>query len=142
MNSITRSISTALAIGALVAATACGDSTSPEQAIAGVYPLATLNGQTVPFVFFQNEAGRVRVLAGSLSLRSDRSYTQTMNVESTFFFAPELSRNNTNTENGTYIVEGTTIVFNMANGPSYQGAIVPGRSVTYVFDGDAATFRR
>src|SRR3954451_24447072 len=57
------------ALGVLFAAAvlACGDSTSPES-IEGVYALQTINGGALPAVVYEDDAGKVEVVAGAITL--------------------------------------------------------------------------
>lgn len=53
--------------------------TDPTPAI-GAYTLYQINGASPPLIVGQDVRGRIEVLGGSLTLRSDRSYTETGDV--------------------------------------------------------------
>jgi hypothetical protein len=138
----------ALALGLVVAA--CGGDASgpnvedPYAAAAGTFTLTTANGQ-LPYVFFQNSAGRAEIYGGSMVLRQDRSYTETLNARAVFNTgAPPTNSNNV--ESGTYTIVGSQVTWTVPPsgadaGFSYTGAL-SGRTLTYTYDGIAYVFTK
>lgn len=129
--------------------TACGghDATAPDPsaAVVGSYLLTRINTSTIPGVYYQDASIKIEFLSGSMSLRSDRSYTQNVSVRAT-----DLTTGAVTTvpgvENGTFIVTGSQITFTIpadASGPalSYSGT-VNGKVVSYMYDVDTYEFTR
>ncbi len=125
---------------------ACGDDgTGPgEQRVDGTYNLIQLNGQAVHVTIQQSTSGRVEVNGGTLVLRPDFSYQETIG----FRIIPATGAPITDNviENGTYTVVGSSITFTIpasAGDPSfsYTGA-VSGNTVTYTLEGLAVVYRK
>lgn len=105
----------------------------------GTYNLVQVNGGGLPSTVFQNSAGRLQVTGGTLILRDDKSYMETLNFN-TIFTAGGQSPTNV-VENGSYLIVGSSITFSIpASGSnpafSYTGA-VDGGILTYTYDGIA-----
>ena len=123
-----------------------GDSTgpSPFDAAVGSYQLTQVNGSTVPMVYYQSTAGTIEVLSGSMSLRSDHSYTQTLTLKATY--SDGTSETVPTVENGSFNVTGSQITFTIpASGTdpafSYTGAVDNG-VVTYTYEGDSFRYEK
>lgn len=135
-------------IGCILALSACGgDSTSPDpaQAAVGTYALTQVNGKSVPMTYAQDPLFTVEILNGTMTLRSDLSYTQVINSRTTYTDGTP-TRTQTYTENGTFAVSGGTITFTIpANGAnpavSYAGGVANG-VVAYTLNGDTSRFQR
>ena len=120
---------------------ACGDDgpTDPTQSAVGTYALVQVNGSPVPALLGQFPEGRLDVLSGTLTLRNDKSYTETVNIRVT----PTTGVVQTVpiTENGTFTVTGSTVQFNTSEGDTYSGTL-SGNTLEYNVDGLTATFRK
>lgn len=120
---------------------ACGDDapTDPTQAAVGTYTLVQVNGSTLPALIGQFAEGRIDVLSGTLTLRNDKSFTETVNVRIT----PTTGVIQTfpSTENGTFTVTGTTVQFQTSERGSYSGTL-SGNTLTYNVEGISATYQK
>jgi hypothetical protein len=144
-----RSAFRTLGFALLVIFTACGDSSGPDARdpyadAAGTYVLTAANG-VLPYTYFQNSAGRVEIYSATLVLRSDRSYTETINAR-TVFTSGAPSTTSSSIENGTYTVVGTQLTFTIppsggSAGFSYTGAL-SGRDLTYTYEGLAMRYTK
>jgi hypothetical protein len=124
----------------LATASACGDSTGPSGSVAGTYTLRRMDGSTMPALYFQNIAGRIDILSGSLVLRADKSYTQTRVIRLTYYPSGDTETSTSTYDSGIYEVVGTQITFSGA-GDSYIGAVA-GRAVSYTYDAHSWRFER
>lgn len=95
-------------------AMACGadNTTSPINSVpgspAGVYALTTVNGSALPFVLGQNDTASAQLTAGAITLRSDGSFLDILNVLVT---VPSGTTMEADTLAGSYAVQGSTILF-------------------------------
>ncbi len=136
----------ALCLAAFSAA-ACdsGSSTEPGGGmVASTYALETVNGARLPATIFRDADGRIEATAGTLTLRGDRSYTESFQVRLVPTSGP--SDSDEITENGTYSVVGSTITFTVPAGGgepafSYTGAI-NGDVLTYAVEGTSVQYRK
>jgi hypothetical protein len=122
----------------------CGgsDSTAPDQAVLGDYLLTQVNGQATPMVYVQDVTGKVEILGGSMALRSDHTYNQTLSVKITR--QDGTTQTSPIVENGTFTANSQRIIFTIpasgsASALSYQ-ADVAGSVVTYTFQADTYRF--
>lgn len=131
-----------------VSITACGgDSTAPDPiaAVAGSYTLTQVNGATPPVTVFQNTAGRIEYISGTMTLRTDGSYTETSTLR-TIYNSGAAPQVNSLNENGTFTVVGSTLTFSVPpsggdSGFSYTGA-VSGGALTYTYEGMARRYQK
>jgi len=107
----------------LVSAAACqNDSTSPNVQLTGTYNLRTINGQTLPYTFTDNQTGRLEtVVADQLTLTATGSdfgdYQDVATLE-------DNSGTFTSTEFGTYSAINGSITFNdQTDGIQYGGSL-------------------
>lgn len=136
-----------LLAGALTLA-ACGGSDStapnPNAAAFGNYSLNQVNGSPPPVTIFSNSAGRIDVTGGSMSLRSDLSFSETRNFR--LVYSDGTSESTPAVDNGTFSVTGSQITFTIpASGAdpafSYTGA-VSGGVVTYTYNGASYRYQK
>jgi hypothetical protein len=117
-----------VAMLALIGALGCGDdSTSPNTAEFGHYTLVRVNGQALPFTLTNTPLGTVVVQSGSIDLAAG---TAASGNKSTYVAGVAGSRpgqpsGQLLTDNGTYVLTGTTLTFSSALlvGAQYVGAI-------------------
>lgn len=135
-----------LVLATAFAIVACGGDgpTSPSNQPAGSYSLIQVNGASLPATFFQNSAGHVEVVSGTLVLRPDGSYTETRNNR--LVYVSGATESTSLVENGTYAITGTQVTFTIpASGSqgalSYTGAI-SGGSVTYTWNNIAYRYSK
>lgn len=137
-------------VGLAIGLVACGgghDATAPvdpSAAIAGSYTLTKVNGSTLPAIYFQNSAGTITTTGGSLTLRPDHSYIQSVSLTATYTGGSPQPQ--TVNENGTFAVTGSQITFTVpasAGGSalSYTGA-VSGGIVSYTYSNDSYEYRK
>jgi len=141
-----RTLRLVLVLVSALAAACSGDGPtgSSEERVAGTYTMTQVNGQNLPMTVFQSSAGRVEVTSGTLVLRADRSYTETVQIR--IIPVGESARNDQAIENGTYTMSGTSITFTVPPsggepGYSYSGS-VNGNVLTYSSEGVSATYRK
>lgn len=131
---------------ALLSASACGDDAtgSSNPSATGTYNLQTVNAKAPPTTLYQNEYERVDITGGTLVLRSDKSYTETVNYRVAIAGGP--AQDDRFIENGTYVQNGTSIQFTVpASGGdpafSYQ-ATLNGNTLSYTLEGTALVYRK
>ena len=122
---------------------ACKDGTGPS-GIDGTYTLVSINTQALPVTVFASNAGRIDVLDATLVLRSDLSYTETINYRVIPAAAEPFS--DVAVENGSYTVAGNAVTFTLLTGNrnpsfSYTGT-VEGNTLTYSFQGESYAYRK
>ena len=131
------------ALGVLFAAAvlACGDSTSPES-IEGVYTLQTINGGALPAVMYEDEAGKIEVVAGAITLGPGTKWS--ISVTARVTVEAEVSTN-TETLDGTWSRSGSTLTLTSADGRT-EMLVLSGRTLTLQAEIDAGfgpwVFRR
>ena len=134
-----------LLLALIVPLAACGDSSGPsEPRYDGTYNMVQVNNQGVPVTIQQSTSGRIEITGGTLVLRPDFSYQETINLRGIpASGAPITDRI---IENGTYTVVGNTITFTVPASAgerafSYTGAI-SGNTVTYTSGGISFVYRK
>jgi hypothetical protein len=144
---MTRTIRTTVLTLALLATAACGDDSptgSSQSNVTGTYNLLTVNAVAPPASVYQGPEGRVDITGGSMVLRADKSYTETITFRVQPTGGPAV--NDQAIENGTYVQNGQTIQFTVpaqAGEPafSYQGTVNSG-TLSYTFEGTALVYRK
>jgi hypothetical protein len=132
----------------VVGVLACGgsDSTAPNptQALIGNYLLTQVNGQATPMIYLQDPTAKVEILGGSMVLRTDHTYNQTLSVRVT---QPDgTTQTSPISENGTFTGNTEHIIFTIPGSGSvaalsYQ-ADVAGTVVSYTYDTDTYRFEK
>lgn len=121
-----------------------GGSTTPTN-VAGTYTLTLVNGAALPGTTeIIAGGGRVEITGGTFVLRDNKTYTETLNTRTVA--AGGGATTSTQTENGSYALNGSTVIFTLpatASEPafSYEGTI-SGSTLTYVFAGTAITYAK
>jgi hypothetical protein len=103
----------------LVSAAACqNDVTGPNVQLAGTYNLRTINGQTLPFTFTNNNTGQLETVTNDqLTLFDDGSYRDVATLE-------DNSGTFTSTELGTYsAVNGSITFFDQTDNVQFGGSL-------------------
>jgi hypothetical protein len=118
------------ALGVLFAAAvlACGDSgdsTSPES-IEGVYTLQTINGGALPAVVYEDEAAKVEIVAGAITLGPGTKWSISLTARATV--DADVSTN-TETLDGTWSRSGSTLTLTSADG-DVETLVLSGRTLT------------
>jgi len=115
------------ALGVLFAAAvlACGDSTSPES-IEGVYALQTINGGALPAVVYEDEAAKVEIVAGAITLGPGTKWSISLTARATL--DADVSTN-TETLDGTWSRSGSTLTLTSADG-EVETLVLSGRTLT------------
>lgn len=120
-----RAAGAALAL-AVAAIAGCGDigPTDPYTLVSGPYILHSIDGQLMPFVFLETEEGTVTITTGSITLRTDRTFSETWTAR----FDPTEGEPITGgfSEQGTYELSGENVLFNLPAIPGRDEATVPG----------------
>ena len=130
-----------LLLAVLLPLSACGDDgpTETSESAVGTYALVQVNGSNLPALFAQDANGKVEVLSGTFTVRSDKSYTETLNGRSTPISG--VVQTFSVTENGTYSVSGSTVQFQPSDGGSYSGTL-SGNSLSYSVDGVTVRYQK
>ena len=120
----------ARALGVLFAAAllACGDSgdsTSPES-IEGVYALQTINGGALPAVVYEDEAAKVEIVAGAITLGPGTKWSISLTARATL--DADVSTN-TETLDGTWSRSGSTLTLTSADG-DVETLVLSGSTLT------------
>ena len=124
---------------------ACGSSTEPEP-IWGTYNLQTVEGQPLPYVLIQDEAGMLDITAGYMWLSSDMTFSRALTFRAT---VDGVVTTYTEYRTGTFRVSGSSLTLWPAIGiGSVTGSFVDrtlaityqGTLYVYVFSADLAVF--
>jgi hypothetical protein len=121
---------------------ACRDSTGPT-GIDGEYTLVTINTQALPVTIFGSNAGRIDITGSTLVLRSDLTYTETINRH---LVLADTAYSDIVIEKGSYEVRRNAVTFTPladdgGQGLSYTGT-VEGNTLTYRFREDSYVYRK
>jgi hypothetical protein len=124
---------------------ACDDGpTDPQASVRGTYQLQDIDGAALPATLFETVDGELQITSGTMVLRSDNSYVETLELRAVY--DDGTTETATNIENGTYSLAGGTVTFTVpasltTEGYSYSGE-VSGRTLSYDAGGAILTFRR
>ena len=112
-----------LCLSLLLPLAACGDDgpTDPTQSAVGTYTLVQVNGSPLPAFLGQSGGLRIEILSGTMTLRSNKSYTDSENRRRTS--AGGVAETYQFIEEGTFTVTGSTVQFHASNGPRYSGTL-------------------
>jgi hypothetical protein len=107
-------------LAAVIALAACtNDSTSPNGSVIGSYSLRTINGNTLPYTFSNNDV----LVSDRLTLNSDGSYFDVASFS-----------NGQSTEQGTWSINNNLITFNdQSDGITYSASL-SGNVLTETFN--------
>jgi len=126
--------------GAITAIVACSGATGPAQdAAVGAYGLMAVNGQRLPYTLRTTSLSRLEMTAGTLSLNEDQRYRIVFNTRLTP--AGEAPQPHVDTSSGTYVRNGTSLLFRSSNGTSWVGTY-DGHAVTSVDNGLTLLYQR
>jgi len=129
-----------LIIAALVFGAGCGggDSTGPDNSVAGTYSLRTVNGSNLPFILVQIGADKVELTSDILTLTEAGSFT-----EITTFRTTTNGQVTTSTESdaGSFTMNGTAASFAFNSGTSGTGTI-SGGTITVALSGFSFVYRK
>jgi hypothetical protein len=122
---LTRRFAAAAAAVVLLLAVGCdGTPTDPYVRHAGPYILHSIDGQLLPVVLQQDAEGSLTVTTGSLTLRRDRSFSETWTGR---FDTPEgPPQFGGFTAAGTYEIVGEEITFRLPAAPGRDEATIVG----------------
>lgn len=115
---------------------ACGgkDSTGPDS-IAGTYTLTTVNNAQLPFTTSQDATYKAEILASSITLRDDKTFTWSLTGRST---DNGIVDQGTDSFSGTYTITGSTLTLKDPEGSTT--ATLGDGVITMVIDGPAGRF--
>lgn len=116
---------TAALLGLTLAATAaCSDlgPTDPYVLVAGPYVLHTIDGLPMPYVLESSDEGTITITTGSITLRTDRTFSETWTAR--LDQPGQAPLHGGFTEQGEYELSGETVVFHLQ--------VIPGRTETMV----------
>lgn len=119
---------------------ACGNEpTDPTQTAVGTYTLVQFNGSNLPAVTSLDATGRVEAVSGTLTLRSDGSFAETINAR----FTPTSGAVQTTSLNnsGTFTTAGNTVQFRTSEGVRYSGTL-SGNTLEYTAQGFTARYQK
>ena len=108
-----------------------GDSTSPSS-IAGTYNLQTIDGQSLPVVVFEEGTDKVEVMAGSMILNSDQTYSESVSFRIT---DGAIVTTDIEASAGSWTLSGSAITFTATAGDNagdtFLGSI-SGNTLTFI----------
>jgi hypothetical protein len=115
-----------------------GDATSPVAEVVGTYTLRSLNGSPLPYTVPGEGSVALVVTAGTLSLRENRSFTQTLTV---MVSAGGTSVTQSVSDIGTYTVDGGAVTLTSDSGERATATYANGR-LTIAEAGTVAIYER
>lgn len=126
----------------------CDDSTGPDdpaEAAAGTYALREVDGAELPAAFATDAQSSTSLTGGTLLLRADGSFTETLQGRRTFTVTG-VTEDVQFVENGTFDIVGQLVTFSVPPSGDFEGVSwdggIDGRVVTYTLDGHALRFER
>jgi len=142
-----RTIRGLLGLIAVVAYTACSDSSGPNPAVTGSYALITINGSGLPVIIYQDAFVVFRINAGNVTLNSNNTFSKSGTYQETLTGGQPTTVSETCT--GTYAVNGNSVTFSEATsstancGGVYNGTWDGSNTLTVAFDATVqAVFRK
>jgi hypothetical protein len=127
----------------VLAVVACNETVAPGESFQATFALETIGGQPLPFVTSDNILRRVEVAGGSIQVRADGTYTETLALQSVY---PSGDIDGyTVVEQGTYTVRGRTLAFTASQGGTTATAwqaTMDGDALSYTQDGNVFLYRR
>ena len=122
----------------ILGSTAC-NGIGPED-VAGTYTLRSVNGEPLPWIYYQLNDFSVGVTAGSMTLNQDRTCSEGQTITETLAGVPDL---NVSMRECTYRLNGDaiTVTYPSIGGVSVSGSIV-GSQLTLTIQGSIFVFRR
>lgn len=139
-----RNFARLLAVSALVAAAACGDSStapkgpSPNDPAAGRFTLLTVNAKPLPFTIFSQSGYKLDFSASTLALTTDGKYVMTQTtVETVAGFASTFQ----DTLTGTWRQNAGSITMTDSDGKTTTAATWDGRDVQLPLNAEGQTLQ-
>lgn len=109
---------------ALLVTSACSESTSISTTTGGSFTLSTVNGNDLPAVETQSGGNRTEVLSGSVSLKTDGSWTLALTKRLTT--AAGTTTNSTQTDSGTWTQNNGAVLLTSNTGAAISGTLFAG----------------
>lgn len=101
--------------GLLLVASCDGLTSSERDAAAGTYVLATVDGDSVPYVEWSGISGYSTITSGEITLRTDRTFRDV--IQRTHYMrVPEAVIQEHDTVQGRYTRQGSTVVLTAEDG--------------------------
>ena len=127
------------AVALLVIGFAACDGLGPED-VAGTYTLQSINGDPLPWIYYQVADVSIGITAGSMALNRDRTCSEGQTITET---AAGVADHHVSTRECTYTLNGDaiTVTFPSDGGASVSGSIV-GSQLTLTIGGRIFVFRR
>ena len=118
---------------------ACGgDSTGPNDSVAGSYSLRTINGANLPFIIAQTGQDKIELTADVLTLTDGGAFTQITTIRTTINGQASTS---SISDAGFYTRNGTAISATFNSGGTATGTISGGQ-ITVAQDGFSYVYRK
>ena len=129
-----------LAVAALAALTitACGDDPVGPDSIAGTYQLNTINGQPLPFTLIEDGSDRLELIAGTIVLRSNSTFTDSTTLRLT---SGTTVQTEPTVATGTFAIDDDIITFTPTDSPPYT-VTVSGSTLVQREQGLVLEYRR
>lgn len=120
--------------------TACSDDgTGPEASLAGTYTLRTVNGQNLPFTFFQAAGYKAEILSDTYTVNANGTFSNTAQFRET---EGTTVTTTSETYTGTWTQSGNAIVFKDNEGDSQTATFTGGNTLTMTAEGLVAVYRK
>lgn len=117
-----RRLLAALALTALVAA--CGDSTSPKNSPVGTWALTSFNGRSLPVMFDQSAGDTIFITGSTLNVNASGTFAEVISWREV---SAGQDTTGTDSDGGTWTIQGATITFNAGQGTytgTFQGSTI------------------
>lgn len=114
----------ALAAGMLLALAACSGSDGPTEptaaSVVGAYSLQTIAGHPLPAVILQDASGKREVIAGTLSLNQDGTFSDVGTIRDSFGGTVVT---NSSGDFGTYSLTGAAVILRYTDGTTAVASV-------------------
>ena len=118
---------------------ACGgDGATDPSSITGAYDLQTVDGDPLPFVFFEIGADRLEITGGRITLNADETFSDRIEFR---IIEDGVTSDNSETVTGTWEANGTDLTLTYQNGAE-STVTISARTLTQVVEGITFVYRK
>jgi hypothetical protein len=136
-----------LFIASALLAGACSPDSSavapPTEAnVVGSYNLSIINGGSLPFPYSANTTSRFDIVGGRITLTADHAFTDVLTTRETILEGNVARDAQTDTQTGTWSLDGSNLTMVYTGHPVGQVAVVTGTLLTRVDLGLSLTYSK